>query len=107
MKKAAFHILAGVLALAGATTQADDSHPHRTITISGECRSCELARENLYGAEILGASFIEANFDDTQFNHAVIVESRFIGSSLSSGSAISSSSPATASIRAQRRQRSF
>lgn len=62
------------------TAFAGDDHPHRTITISGECRGCELAHENLYGAEILGALFVEANFDDANLNQSVIVESRFIDS---------------------------
>ena len=77
----AFYILAGFGFLTGSAV-AGDTHPHRTITISGECRSCELARENLYGAEILGALFIEANLDDTNLNQSVIVETRFMGSQL-------------------------
>jgi uncharacterized protein YjbI with pentapeptide repeats len=67
--------------LAGSALAGDD-HPHRTITISGECRSCELARENLYGAEILGALFVDADFDDANLTQSVIVESRFMGSEL-------------------------
>lgn len=81
MKISAFHILA-VFGLLTGNAFAGDPHPHRTITISGECRSCELARENLYGAEILGAFFIEANLDDTSLNQSVIVETRFVGSEL-------------------------
>jgi len=75
-------MLAALLLLAGSSALAGDDHPHRTITISGECRSCELARENLYGAEILGAVFIEADFSSTRLNHSVIVETRFINSSM-------------------------
>jgi uncharacterized protein YjbI with pentapeptide repeats len=83
VKQITTHILASfLLAAASGGALAGDDHPHRTITISGQCHSCDLARENLYGAQIVGASLIEANFDDTNLNHAVIVESRFIGSSL-------------------------
>lgn len=81
MKISAFHILAVFVFLTG-NALAGDPHPHRTITISGECRSCELARENLYGAEILGALFIEGNLDGTNLNQSVIVETRFMGSDL-------------------------
>jgi uncharacterized protein YjbI with pentapeptide repeats len=75
-------MFAALLLLIGSGARAGDDHPHRTITISGECRSCELARENLYGAEILGAIFIEADFSNTRLNHSVIVETRFINSSM-------------------------
>ncbi|WP_161539419.1 pentapeptide repeat-containing protein [Hyphobacterium indicum] len=81
MKRFVFYILAGVGFLTGSAF-AGDTHPHRTITISGECHSCELARENLYGAEILGALFIDANLDDTNLNQSLIVETRFMGSEL-------------------------
>jgi uncharacterized protein YjbI with pentapeptide repeats len=76
------HTIAALLALAGSSALAGDNHPHRTITISGECRSCELASENLYGAEILGAVFVDADFSNTRLNHSVIVETRFINSTL-------------------------
>ncbi|MEE2524800.1 pentapeptide repeat-containing protein [Hyphobacterium sp. HN65] len=83
MKEIARHILAGLclIGVSGAA-RAGDEHPHRTITISGQCQSCDLARENLYGAEIIGATFIASDLNDANLNHSVQVETRFIGSSL-------------------------
>ncbi|WP_394692045.1 pentapeptide repeat-containing protein [Hyphobacterium sp.] len=81
MKIFTFSLLALFGLLAGSAFAGDD-HPHRTITISGECRSCELARENLYGAEILGAVFIDANFDGANLSQSAIIETRFMGSQL-------------------------
>jgi uncharacterized protein YjbI with pentapeptide repeats len=81
VKKITLSLLALFGLLAGSAL-AGDEHPHRTITISGECRSCELARENLYGAEILGALFVDADFDGANLTQSVIVESRFMGSQL-------------------------
>lgn len=83
MKEIASHILAGLCLLGISTAaQAGDNHPHRTITISGQCQSCDLARENLYGAEIIGATFIASDLTNANLNHSVVVESRFIGSTL-------------------------
>jgi len=81
VKKFTSYIFAAAAFLTS-TAFAGDDHPHRTITISGECRSCELARENLYGAEILGALFVEANFDDANLNNSVIIETQFLESDL-------------------------
>ncbi len=71
-----------MLVLWPGAAQAGDQHPHRTITISGHCHSCDLARENLYGAEIMGAVFIDASLNSTNLNRSTVVESRFIGSDL-------------------------
>lgn len=82
VKRPFFQILSAVWLTFSAAAVSGDDHPHRTITISGHCHSCDLAHENLFGAEIMGAVFIEANLNETRLNRSVLVETRFLESEL-------------------------
>lgn len=59
-------LIAATATLSGpALAGTGDQHPHRRLSISGECNECDFSGQNLSGAVIVGA-----HFSDTDFSHA-------------------------------------